>query len=103
MQTIELTNILAGCKPVPVLITSTVLKYGRVYIRKFLAWVSVEGEFRVFILVPTYHELSHDNNFKVDVICQVNDNSGAYECIRCEKVQILKKIHPVLVTRKIPA
>lgn len=103
MQTTELVNIPTGCEPVPVLITSTVPKYGREDIRKFLAWISDEGEFRVVILVPTFHELEHDNNFKVGVGCQINDNSGAYECIDCEKVQMLKKIHPVLITKKIPA
>lgn len=102
MQTIELVDILPGCEPVPVLITSTVLKHRREDIRKFPARIVDEGEIRRFILEPSFHELTHDNNFTVGVGCQVNDNSGAYKCIDCYPQQGLRKVHPVLVTKKIP-
>ena len=49
MQNTE--QVLSGLEPVPVLITSTIPKYGREDIRKFPAWVTDEGEYRRYTLI----------------------------------------------------
>lgn len=86
---------------VPVLITSTVPKYGREDIRRFPAWVSDEGEFTRYTLVPTIHELKHDNNFEVGVGCIVNDRKGEHLCVQCVPCKALRKVHPSLLTKKV--
>ena len=86
---------------IDVIITSTVTKRGRENIRRFPARVISSGDQRIFILETTFRDLKHDNNFVVDVGCQVNDKTGAYLCTECLSQSVLKKIHPVLITKKI--
>ncbi|MCR5335596.1 MAG: hypothetical protein K6E42_03485 [Synergistes sp.] len=95
------TTPFPGLKPVPVLITSTVPKYGREDIRRFPAWITDEGDYRRYILVPTVYELKHDSNFEVGVGCVVNDRDGEHLCVEYKQLKPFRRIHPSLLTKRV--
>lgn len=99
MRNVE--KFLKGLEPVPVLITSTIPKFGREDIRKFPAWVTDEGEYRRYTLVPTVYELKHDNNFEVGVGCTVNDKTGEHLCVEYRPLKPFRKVHPSLLTKRV--
>jgi len=102
MQNINQAKLLSQIEPTSVWIASSVLKNkNRKDIREFLAKSVTEGDTKTFVLTDSFRELRIFHNFFIDEASEVRDATGRYECIRVVHFNMLKKIYPMLITKKI--
>lgn len=102
MQNNNQSKVWNQVEPISVWIASSVLKNkDRKDIWEFLAKSVTEGDTKTFVLTDTIRELRDNHNFFIEKVSEVRDASGRYECIKVIPFTLLRKIYPMLVTKKI--
>lgn len=101
-NTYTFLEALDRCKPASVWIaTSTLKNGGRQDIRAFPARSVDEGGIKTFVLTDSIRDLRDNHNFIIKDACEIRDGTGSYECIEVVPFKLLRKIYPMLITRKV--
>ena len=99
----EITNqTLVQSEPSPIWVASSAPKNSnRKDIREFLARSVDEGDNKTFMLIDTISNLRDNHNFFIEKTSEIRDTSGCYECVKVVPFTLLRKIYPMLITKKI--